>query len=169
VLERQRFTGGKGRDTERCVDDADCRGVSSSVVPRIEAVANRSSSTFPDIFGSGKNTRESGRRPWNSGGLRFKEHSLVSPFRLYAFITHLSPFSLSADSFGKSNVAYITWIVGGILVAEGVTGGMSDMLWSAANRGRLYESVDWTKFIVEDDDDDDDDDDEEDGDDDDEE
>ena len=47
---------------------------------------------------------------------------------------------------------------------------MSDMLWSAANRGRLYESVDWTKFIVEDDDDDDDDeDDEEDGDDDDEE
>ena len=90
----------------------------------------------------------------------------------FSFIcVHNSPFSLLplCDSFGKSNVAYITWIVGGILVAEGVTGGMSDMLWSAANRGRLYESVDWTKFIVEDDDDDDDDDDEEDGDDDDEE
>ena len=102
------------------------------------------------------------RRP---GGLRFKEHSLFSPFCLYAFITHLSPFSLSVDSFGKSNVAYITWIVGGILVAEGFTGGMTDMLWSAANRGRLYESVDWTKFIVEDDDDDEDDDEEDDDDD----
>ena len=51
MLERQRFTGGKGRDTERCVDDADCRGVSSSVVPRIEAVANRSSSTFRIFLG----------------------------------------------------------------------------------------------------------------------
>ena len=30
------------------------------------------------------------------------------------------------------------------------------MLWSAANSGRTYESVDWTKFIVEDDDDEDD-------------
>mmetsp|Transcript_27011 Transcript_27011/g.77923 ORF Transcript_27011/g.77923 Transcript_27011/m.77923 type:complete len:128 (-) Transcript_27011:74-457(-) len=64
--------------------------------------------------------------------------------------------------FGKSNVAYITWIVGGILVAEGFTGGMTDMLWSSANSGRLYESVDWTKFIVEDDDDDDDEDEDED-------
>ena len=86
----------------------------------------------------------------------------------------LASFSHSTDSFGKSNVAYITWIVGGILVAEGFTGGMTDMLWSAANSGRLYESVDWTKFVVEDDDDDDDDDedddeDEEEGDDDDEE
>ena len=74
----------------------------------------------------------------------------------------LPSFSQSTDSFGKSNVAYITWIVGGILVAEGFTGGMTDMLWSAANSGRLYESVDWTKFVVEDDDDEDDDDDDED-------
>ena len=37
---------------------------------------------------------------------------------------------------------------------------MTDMLWSAANSGRLYESVDWTKFVVEDDDDEDDDEDE---------
>jgi len=81
------------------------------------------------------------------------------------------PFFQSTDSFGKSNVAYITWIVGGILVAEGFTGGMTDMLWSSANSGRLYESVDWTKFVVEDDDDDDEDEDEdeEEGDDDDEE
>ena len=89
---------------------------------------------------------------------------------------YLFPYSShSTDSFGKSNVAYITWIVGGILVAEGFTGGMTDMLWSSANSGRLYESVDWTKFVVEDDDEDDDDDeededeDEEEGDDDDEE
>lgn len=36
------------------------------------------------------------------------------------------------------------------------------MLWSAANSGRTYESVDWTKFIVEDDDDEDEDEDEDD-------
>mmetsp|Transcript_4684 Transcript_4684/g.9944 ORF Transcript_4684/g.9944 Transcript_4684/m.9944 type:complete len:124 (+) Transcript_4684:58-429(+) len=64
--------------------------------------------------------------------------------------------------FGKSNVAYITWIVAGILVAEGITGGLTDILWSSANRGRTYESVDWTAFIVEDDDDDEDEDEDED-------
>lgn len=89
----------------------------------------------------------------------------VSPYSSRVFQYNLTSVLLAAsshytDSFGKSNVAYITWIVGGILVAEGFTGGMTDMLWSSANSGRLYESVDWTKFVVEDDDDDEDDDDE---------
>ena len=80
-------------------------------------------------------------------------------------VAHPSPsFSRTSFqcSFGKSNVAYITWIVAGILIAEGITGGLTDILWSAANRGRTYESVDWTTFIVEDDDDDDDEDEDED-------
>ena len=91
--------------------------------------------------------------------------ALCTPYLLFRTLQYkltsvCSPLPQSTDSFGKSNVAYITWIVGGILVAEGFTGGMTDMLWSAANSGRLYESVDWTKFVVEDDDDDDEDDDE---------
>ena len=36
------------------------------------------------------------------------------------------------------------------------------MIWSSVNSGRTYDSVDWTKFKVEDDDDEDEDDDEED-------
>ena len=64
--------------------------------------------------------------------------------------------------FGKSNAAYITWIIGGVLVAEGVTGFGIDTLWSSVNKGRTYDSIDWSKFVVDDDDDDDEDDDDED-------
>ena len=77
-------------------------------------------------------------------------------------LTLSPPFLFFERSFGKSNVAYITWIVAGILVAEGFTGGMTDMLWSSANKGRTYDSVDWTKFVVEDDEDEDEDEDEDD-------
>jgi hypothetical protein len=30
-----------------------------------------------------------------------------------------------------------------------------DAAWASANKGKTYESVDWSKFVVEDDDDDD--------------
>mmetsp|Transcript_26300 Transcript_26300/g.63136 ORF Transcript_26300/g.63136 Transcript_26300/m.63136 type:complete len:140 (+) Transcript_26300:175-594(+) len=64
--------------------------------------------------------------------------------------------------FGKSTIGYATWLVAGILVAETMTGTMSDAVWNSVNSGRTYESVDWTKFKSDDDDDDEDDEDDED-------
>ncbi|KAL7527407.1 hypothetical protein ACHAXR_001943 [Thalassiosira sp. AJA248-18] len=63
--------------------------------------------------------------------------------------------------FGKSTIGYATWLIAGIVVAEGMTGVMSDAVWNMSNSGRTFETVDWTKFKTDDDDDDDDDDDEE--------
>lgn len=39
-----------------------------------------------------------------------------------------------------------------MLVAELITGSGVNALWNSVNRGRTYESVDWSKFVVEDDD-----------------
>ena len=54
------------------------------------------------------------------------------------------------------------WIVGGVIFSEFATGAVTDAAWNSVNKGRTYDSVDWSKFIVEDDDDDDDDEDEDD-------
>lgn len=63
-------------------------------------------------------------------------------------------------SFGKSNAAYISWVIGGVLVAEGITGFGINSVWASVNKGRTYDTIDWNKFVVEDDDDEDDEDDE---------
>jgi len=60
--------------------------------------------------------------------------------------------------FGKSNAAYITWIVAGVLIGEGITGFGINTMWASVNKGRTYDTIDWSKFAVEDDDDDEDDD-----------
>uniref|UniRef100_A0A7S1YXE8 Uncharacterized protein n=1 Tax=Trieres chinensis TaxID=1514140 RepID=A0A7S1YXE8_TRICV len=57
--------------------------------------------------------------------------------------------------FGKSNVMYITWIVFGVLAAETITGSGTDALWNSVNKGRTYDSVDWTKFKTDEDEDED--------------
>ncbi|KAL7516070.1 hypothetical protein ACHAWX_001127 [Stephanocyclus meneghinianus] len=55
--------------------------------------------------------------------------------------------------FGKSTIGYATWLVAGIVVAEGITGFMGDAVWNSVNRGRTFETVDWTKFKADDDED----------------
>lgn len=54
--------------------------------------------------------------------------------------------------FGKSTIGYATWMVAGIVVAEGITGFMGDAVWNSVNRGRTFETVDWSKFASDDDD-----------------
>ena len=64
--------------------------------------------------------------------------------------------------FGKSTIGYATWLIAGIIVAEGLTGVIGDGVWNSVNNGRTFETVDWSKFATDDDDDDDDDDEEDD-------
>ena len=54
--------------------------------------------------------------------------------------------------FGKSAIGYATWLVAGILVAEGLTGAVTDGVWNSVNAGRTYQTVDWSKFKSGDDD-----------------
>ena len=61
--------------------------------------------------------------------------SLVHAYNIYYFC-----------SFGKSNAAYITWIVGGVLIAEVVYGKATDAMWTSMNYGRTFDTVDWSKF-----------------------
>lgn len=63
--------------------------------------------------------------------------------------------------FGKSTIGYATWLVAGIIVAEGITGTLSDAVWNSVNNGRTFETVDWSKFATDDDDEDEDEDEEE--------
>jgi hypothetical protein len=55
--------------------------------------------------------------------------------------------------FGKSTIGYATWLVAGIVVAEGITGFVGDAFWNGVNSGRTFETVDWTKFKTDDDED----------------
>jgi len=74
------------------------------------------------------------------------------------------------NTFGKSSAGYLTWIVAGVIISEGVTGYGTEYVWNYVNHGKTYDSIDWTRFEEkededeDDDDDDDEDEDEEDGD-----
>lgn len=48
--------------------------------------------------------------------------------------------------FGKSNAMYMTWLVAGILAVELIHGKATDYIWASVNRGRTYDTVDWSKF-----------------------
>jgi len=58
------------------------------------------------------------------------------------------PYSLVCRHrrFGSSTAAYAGWIVIGILTAEVVYGKFTDVVWASVNKGRTFDSVDWSKF-----------------------
>jgi hypothetical protein len=44
---------------------------------------------------------------------------------------------------------YMTWIVAGVLATELIHGKATDFIWASVNRGRTFDTVDWTKFKTE--------------------
>ncbi|KAJ1390083.1 hypothetical protein B484DRAFT_409113 [Ochromonadaceae sp. CCMP2298] len=62
------------------------------------------------------------------------------------------PSTLYNNVWRKSNVLYITYIVAGCVVIEGIYGSFTSMIWDSYNSGKLYKQIDWTKFKSEDDD-----------------
>eukprot|EP00980_Cylindrotheca_fusiformis_P002111 scaffold473_cov132-Cylindrotheca_fusiformis.AAC.16 len=70
--------------------------------------------------------------------------------------------AFAAACFGKSTARYATFLTVGVIGAELLTNGITDLLWEANNAGRTFQQVDWSKFDPEDEDEDDDDDDDDD-------
>eukprot|EP01041_Mallomonas_annulata_P001889 gene1889-3664_t len=63
------------------------------------------------------------------------------------------PTTMYNNVWRKSNIFYITTIVIGCVVVEGVYGSLTNAVWNSYNSGKLYHQVDWSKFKVESDDD----------------
>uniref|UniRef100_A0AAV1UNQ7 Cytochrome b-c1 complex subunit 9 n=1 Tax=Peronospora matthiolae TaxID=2874970 RepID=A0AAV1UNQ7_9STRA len=49
-------------------------------------------------------------------------------------------------TFMKSTPVYVTTVLLAALVGESVYGSVTNYVWEASNRGRLYHHVDWSKF-----------------------
>ena len=55
------------------------------------------------------------------------------------------------------NFSYVTFIVLGAITVETIYGGVTTGLWKAMNSGKLYDDIDWSKFVEEEEDEDEDD------------
>mmetsp|Transcript_19520 Transcript_19520/g.36297 ORF Transcript_19520/g.36297 Transcript_19520/m.36297 type:complete len:101 (+) Transcript_19520:27-329(+) len=65
------------------------------------------------------------------------------------------------NNIAKSNITYIGFIVSGIIVSETMFGGVTDGIWNAKNKGKTYETVDWSVFKEDDEEEEEEDDDDE--------
>jgi hypothetical protein len=84
------------------------------------------------------------------------QRSLVAASRVAAQVGASSRRSASSSGrsalasaysvIGASNVTYVTYIVGGVIVLEAVYGTITDGIWSSMNKGRTFQSTDWSKF-----------------------
>ena len=61
------------------------------------------------------------------------------------------PIQLYQNVWRKSNILYVTYIVAGCVALEILYGGITNGIWDAANKGKLYKQIDWSKFKSEDD------------------
>lgn len=59
--------------------------------------------------------------------------------------------SLLGKTIFRGNLTYVTYILGGCIILEGIYGTVLDGFWNSVNHGRTYKSVDWSKFKTEDD------------------
>lgn len=57
-----------------------------------------------------------------------------------------SALATAYSAIGASNVTYVSYIVGGVIVLEAVYGTVTDGIWSSMNKGRTFQSTDWSKF-----------------------
>eukprot|EP01039_Chlorochromonas_danica_P008474 gene8474-9340_t len=73
--------------------------------------------------------------------------NIVAPKRQMGGI----PSLLQKTVWKKSNVAYITYVVVGLVAAEFVYGTATNYIWEQYNYGKLYHQIDWSKFKTDDD------------------
>jgi hypothetical protein len=71
--------------------------------------------------------------------------TLLSPLSLQPFFFWVYS-GFDYNRFGKSNAMYMTWLVAGILAVELIHGKATDYFWASVNRGRTFDTVDWSKF-----------------------
>lgn len=79
---------------------------------------------------------------------RYFSASVLGIKRLFILIEVIPCFPLFLR-FAKSNAMYMTWIVAGVLATELIYGKATDFVWASVNRGRTFDTVDWTKFKTE--------------------
>ena len=46
---------------------------------------------------------------------------------------------------------YIGYLAGGLIVSEAIFGGITDSIWASCNKGRTFETTNWSKFVEDDD------------------
>ena len=60
------------------------------------------------------------------------------------------------NTIWRRNATYMLYVIGGAVVCEMIYGKLTDSIWEAANSGKMYHHIDWTKFKTDDDEDEDD-------------
>ncbi len=64
--------------------------------------------------------------------------------------TNIASF-LQKNVWGKSNVAYVAYVLVGAIVCQEIFVNVTDSVWEYSNQGKLYHHVDWSKFKSEED------------------
>ena len=80
-------------------------------------------------------------------GIRAASQRLTVTTQKQAYSKQASAVSSAWNAVISRNFSYITFIVLGAITMETIYGGITTGLWKTMNRGKLYEDIDWTKFV----------------------